>query len=168
MQRLAKEELHVDVPINLCSKARMWAKDEINGRFKYEFDRLFDYAAAFRQVDLNCNVDLMVVRPIPNHHKIFRRFYICFGATKNDFIKYCKPIVNLDGCFLKGPFNGELLSAVGRDANDQIYPIAWAVVEWETRETWRWFLENLKIDLHLGDGAGFAIMSDMKKVNVLN
>ncbi|KAL4387283.1 hypothetical protein GQ457_09G021180 [Hibiscus cannabinus] len=31
MQRLAKEELHVDVPINLCSKARMWAKDGING-----------------------------------------------------------------------------------------------------------------------------------------
>ncbi|KAK8618072.1 hypothetical protein V6N13_115947 [Hibiscus sabdariffa] len=82
MQCLAKEELHVDVPINLCSKARMWAKDKINGRFKHEFDMLFDYATTLRQADPNCIVDLMVVRPIHNHHKIFRRFYICFGATK--------------------------------------------------------------------------------------
>ncbi|KAK8649539.1 hypothetical protein V6N13_130266 [Hibiscus sabdariffa] len=82
MKRLAKVELHVDVPINLCSKAMMWAKDEINKRFKYEFDRLFDYATALRQLDPNYNVDLMVVRPTPNHHNIFRRFYICFGATK--------------------------------------------------------------------------------------
>ncbi|KAL4387627.1 hypothetical protein GQ457_09G021940 [Hibiscus cannabinus] len=168
MQRLTKEELHVDVPINLYSKAMMWAKDEINGRFTYEFDRLFDYAAALRQVDPNCNVDLMVVRPTLNHHKIFKRIYICIGATKEGFRKYCRPIVNLDDCFLKGPFNGELLSTVGRDANDQIYPIAWAVVEWETRETWRWFLENLKTDLHLGDGAGFTIISHMQKVNVIN
>ncbi|KAK9012084.1 hypothetical protein V6N11_040154 [Hibiscus sabdariffa] len=60
MQRLIKEELHVDVPINLCCKARMWAKEEINGRVKYKFDRLFDYATALRQAGPNCNVDLMV------------------------------------------------------------------------------------------------------------
>ncbi|KAK8631496.1 hypothetical protein V6N13_028281 [Hibiscus sabdariffa] len=136
IQCLENEELHVDVPINLCSKARMWTKYGINGRFKYEFDMLFDYAAALRQADPNCNVDLMVVRPTPNHHKIFRRIYICFGATKEGFRKYCRPIVNLDGCFLK---------------------------ERETRETCRWFLENLKTDLHLRDGVGFTIMSDMQK-----
>ncbi|KAK8534037.1 hypothetical protein V6N12_047435 [Hibiscus sabdariffa] len=61
IQCLENEELHVDVPINLCSKARMWTKYGINGRFKYEFDMLFDYAAALRQADPNCNVDLMVV-----------------------------------------------------------------------------------------------------------
>ncbi|KAK8614094.1 hypothetical protein V6N13_122469 [Hibiscus sabdariffa] len=37
---------------------------------------------------------------------------------------------NGDG-FFKGPFNGELITTVGRDANDQIYPIAWAVIEKE-------------------------------------
>ncbi|KAK8984577.1 hypothetical protein V6N11_047798 [Hibiscus sabdariffa] len=61
MQRLEKQELHVHEPINVCCKARIWAKEEINGRVKYEFDILFDYATALRQADPNCNVDLMVV-----------------------------------------------------------------------------------------------------------
>ncbi|KAK8576552.1 hypothetical protein V6N13_032473 [Hibiscus sabdariffa] len=43
---------------------------------------------------------------------------------------------NGDG-FFKCPFNGELITAVGRDANDQIYLIACAVVEKENRFSWR-------------------------------
>jgi len=35
----------------------------------------------------------------------------------------------------KGLTNGELLCALGRDANNQMYPIAWAVVERETKES---------------------------------
>ncbi|KAK8628910.1 hypothetical protein V6N13_009490 [Hibiscus sabdariffa] len=42
--------------------------------------------------------------------------------------------MGLDGCFLKGAFKGVLLGAVGRDGNDQMYPIAWAVAEVYNRE----------------------------------
>ncbi|KAK8562182.1 hypothetical protein V6N13_148709 [Hibiscus sabdariffa] len=48
MKRLAKEELNVDIPIGLCSKARIWVMDKIDGRVHYEFNRLFDYATALR------------------------------------------------------------------------------------------------------------------------
>ena len=40
------------------------------------------------------------------------------------------------GCFLKGKYEGELLSVVGRDANDQLLPLVYAVVEVENKETW--------------------------------
>jgi hypothetical protein len=43
--------------------------------------------------------------------------------------------MGLDGCFFKGATNGELLCAIGRDANNQMYPIAWVVVEKETNDT---------------------------------
>jgi hypothetical protein len=46
----------------------------------------------------------------------------------------------VDGCFLKGPYGGQLLAAIGRDPNDQMFPIAIAVVKGETRESWEWFL----------------------------
>ena len=45
-------------------------------------------------------------------------------------------MLGLDGCFFKGATNGELLCAIGRDANSQIYPIAWAIVEKENNESW--------------------------------
>ncbi|KAK8578991.1 hypothetical protein V6N12_069327 [Hibiscus sabdariffa] len=73
MKRLVKEYFNVDITIRLCSKARIWAMDEIDGRLHYEFNRLFDYATSLREVDPNCNVDLMVEKPSPNHKKIFRR-----------------------------------------------------------------------------------------------
>ena len=46
----------------------------------------------------------------------------------------CIKIIGFDGCFLKGASCGELLTAIGRDGNNQIYPIAWAVVEVENTE----------------------------------
>jgi len=58
----------------------------------------------------------------------FQRMYNCFKACKDSFFK-CRPIIGLDGCFLKGYYGGQLLSAIGRDPNDQMMLIAFVVVE---------------------------------------
>ncbi|XP_059310702.1 uncharacterized protein LOC132062073 [Lycium ferocissimum] len=42
-------------------------------------------------------------------------------------------------------------------------PLAWAIVEYENKNTWTWFLTLLKEDLGLGDGIGYTIISDMQK-----
>jgi len=78
--------------------------------------------------------------------KHFQRFYSCLKACKDSSV-FCKPIIGLDDCFLKGKYGGELLSAVGRNANDQLLPLAYAVVEVENKETWTWVLELLIGDL---------------------
>ena len=44
--------------------------------------------------------------------------YCCLGPLKEGFKKGCRPFIGLDGCFLKGPFPGQLLCAVGIDANN--------------------------------------------------
>jgi len=36
---------------------------------------------------------------------------------------------------------------VARDANDHMLPLAYAIVEVENKETWKWFLEILVDDL---------------------
>ena len=45
-----------------------------------------------------------------------------------------------------------------------MYPLAWAVVELENTRSWIWFIETVKNDLELENGAGLAICSDMQKV----
>lgn len=59
---------------------------------------------------------------------------------------------------------GQLLSAVGRDRNNQMFPVAYAVVETENSDSWRWFTGLLRDDLELGDGTGFTIISNQRKV----
>ena len=95
---------------------------------------------------------------------VFHRIYICFKAIKEGWRRGCRRVSGQDGCFLKGQCKGELLTAIGRDGNNQVYPIAWAVVEVENRDNWLWFLELLVADLGLQLGGGLTVISDQHKV----
>jgi hypothetical protein len=57
------------------------------------------------------------------------------------------PFIGLDGCHLKTQYGGILLCVVSRDPNDQYFPLAFAAVESECKESWKWFLELLLKDL---------------------
>lgn len=69
------------------------------------------------------------------------------AAMREGFKFGCRPLISIDGCFVKGPYKGQLLCAVGRDGNENIYPIAFAVVEAKTKESWSWFLHVLVSNL---------------------
>ncbi|KAK8705881.1 hypothetical protein V6N13_049467 [Hibiscus sabdariffa] len=64
---------------------------------------------------------------------------------------------------LKGYYGGTFLAAVGVDANDSIYPIAYAVVEAENQSSWSWFLSLLGTDLEIGSMDNITILSDKQK-----
>ncbi|XP_019423103.1 PREDICTED: uncharacterized protein LOC109360782 [Lupinus angustifolius] len=57
---------------------------------------------------------------------------------------YCKPILQVDGTFLTGKYTGTLLIASSQDGNRRVFPVAFAIVEGETKEAWEWFFFNLK------------------------
>ncbi|KAK5832602.1 hypothetical protein PVK06_016404 [Gossypium arboreum] len=69
--------------------------------------------------------------------------YVCLQACKDGCRAGCRRIVGLDGCFLKGYYGGYLLAAVGIDANNGIYPLAYAAVE-KTRHCDRHLHSNFK------------------------
>ena len=56
-------------------------------------------------------------------------------------------MIGFDGCFLKGEYGGQLLSALAKDGNNQMFPIAYAVVESENYSPWNWFVDLLIADL---------------------
>ena len=72
-------------------------------------------------------------------------------------------MIGLDACFLKGEYGGQLMDAVGRDENNQIYPIAYAVVEAETKDSWEWFLHLLLEDLGAFNDRCYGFISDQQK-----
>lgn len=48
------------------------------------------------------------------------------------------------GTFFTGKYRGALLIAIVKDGNRNIFPIAFVVVEGETKEAWLWFLYHLR------------------------
>ena len=87
------------------------------------------------------------------------------GPLKKGFKACLRDLVGLDGAFMKGPFPGQVLTAVGLDSNNGIYPLAYAIVESENTASWKWFLENLGDDLELGSNSNYTFISDRQKVN---
>nr|GEW31147.1 calcium/proton exchanger [Tanacetum cinerariifolium] len=75
----------------------------------------------------------------------------------------CGRVIVLDGCFLKHTCRGELLTAIEKDANNQMYHIAWAVVKVKNAENWCWFISLLVEDLELSHGTCITVISDSHK-----
>ncbi|KAK3031266.1 hypothetical protein RJ639_035566 [Escallonia herrerae] len=95
------------------------------------------------------------LRPSPELAPIFKRVYVRFEAYKTGFLKECRPFIGLDGCHLKGLYGGQLLSAMARDGNDNMFHVVVAVVEAETKDSWSWFLTELVDDLGGSDNLVF-------------
>ncbi|GKB99806.1 mutator type transposase [Tanacetum coccineum] len=93
----------------------------------------------------------------------FKRIYICLGPLKDGFKAGGRDFLGLDGCFLSGPYPGQILTAVGVDPNNGIYPLAYAVVESESKDSWKWFLDCLGDDLELFRNSNFTFISDRQK-----
>jgi len=66
--------------------------------------------------------------------------------------------VQVDGTWLYGKYIGTLLMVVAQDGNGNIFSIAFALVESETKEAWSFFLKNLRI--HVTPQANLYLISD--------
>ncbi|KAM0866038.1 hypothetical protein ACQ4PT_042911 [Festuca glaucescens] len=70
---------------------------------------------------------------------MFWAFAQCLQAFRT-----CRPVLCIKGTPLCGKYQGVLLTAVALDANDSSIPVACAIVEADTKESWLWFLRNLE------------------------
>jgi len=64
---------------------------------------------------------------------ILNRVFWAFNPCIKGF-KYCKPLVQVDETFLTGKYHGTLLTAIEKDGNRNNFPLAFTIVESETKE----------------------------------
>lgn len=67
-----------------------------------------------------------------------------FSVQKRGFFKGCRLFIGVYGCHLKGKYGKVLLSVMSMDANNEIFPIAFAITESENEESWTWFFKIMK------------------------
>jgi MULE transposase domain len=84
------------------------------------------------------------------------------ASTKHAF-QYLRPFLGLDGAITKSRFRMQLLVICGIDANDEVLPIAWALVLIENTKWWTWVLEAFKGCFPKTDWGGYVFILDREK-----
>ncbi|CAA7051184.1 unnamed protein product [Microthlaspi erraticum] len=148
-----------------CQAARNNALKWIDWEYDQQFSRLRDYAAELLESNKDSTVEVDCLTNAEGQD-VFNRFYVCFDVIRRTWKNTCRPLLGLDGTFFSGKIKGTVLVAMGRDADNRIYPVAWGVVSVENFDNWQWFLRKLKIDLQLNDGDQYIIVSDRQKVTI--
>ncbi|XP_023742979.3 uncharacterized protein LOC111891128 [Lactuca sativa] len=144
-----------------CRRAKKYAIELIEGTLVEHYAKSWSYGEEIRRSNPGSTVKIDVIS-MPDGKNYFSKLYLCFDGLKQGWRGSCIRFINLDGCFLKGLCSGELICDVRRDANNHIFPIAWAVVCIENKENWKWFLENLRDDLQLDNG--FGLLEVVKEI----
>ncbi|XP_052620937.1 uncharacterized protein LOC128126840 [Lactuca sativa] len=125
MQAIIQSKFHYKVSSSKCYRAKCMAISLIDGKLSDHYAKVWDYGHELMRSNPGSTVQIFVTVN-PDNTTTFHRMYTCFKAIKEGWKLGCRRVIWLDGSFLKGQCKGELLTAIGRDANNHVYPIALA------------------------------------------
>nr|XP_043621359.1 uncharacterized protein LOC122593076 [Erigeron canadensis] len=166
LQDLLQQKVQISISKTAVYRAKEKAQKKIRGNFHEQYSLLRDYIMELKQKNPNTTVKLAFsyrsVNPASTT-RVFQRIYVCLGSLNQGFKELGREIIGLDGAFMKGPYLGQLLTAVSMDGNNWIYPVAYALVESECRNSWEWLLQCLGDDLELPHNVNFTFIYDRQK-----
>ncbi|XP_015166244.1 uncharacterized protein [Solanum tuberosum] len=87
----------------------------------------------------------------------FKYFFASYGAWIRGFV-HMRKVLAVDGTFLRGRYDGVLLSAVAQDTENHVFPVAFCVVDKECDAAYEYFFEKL-LDI-VPDTSELCIISD--------
>ncbi|GKB34286.1 heat stress transcription factor B-4-like protein [Tanacetum coccineum] len=165
VQDQLQRELEVQISMSKAFKAKAKAEKEINGDHVLQYSILRDYVVELQSTNPNTTIKIVVERNIDPSLpiRVFKRIYVCLGALKLGFKACRRDLLGLDGAFMKGPLPSQVLVAVGLDSNNGIYPLAYALVEAESKSSWCWFLQCLGDDIDRHPNSNFTFISGRQK-----
>ncbi|GJW93859.1 uncharacterized protein Tco_0173531 [Tanacetum coccineum] len=166
LQEELQRKYELGVSRQKAFRAKAAALNQVKGDYRQQYTMLRDYCLELRRANHDTTIKIEVERDSVSsdeNTRMFKRIYICLGPLKKGFKACGRDLLGLDGAFMKGPYPGQLLTAIGLDANNGIYPLAYAIVEKETTDSWTWFLECVGDDLGMTKDSNFTFISDRQK-----
>ncbi|KAK5845844.1 hypothetical protein PVK06_002077 [Gossypium arboreum] len=97
IQRRCASEMHVNVTIDCCYRAKKIVNEKMAGKHKDKFGLLWDYAHELRSKMSGSTIKMAVQRVTTDSLPHFKRFYVCFDALKGGWKAGCRPLIGLDG-----------------------------------------------------------------------
>ncbi|XP_071690516.1 uncharacterized protein [Rutidosis leptorrhynchoides] len=159
-----ESSLGLEVSSTKAYQALKRATETMRGGYRTQYAELRDYGLELIKSNPDTTVKILTEQCDPNAStRVFMRIYVCLGPLKHGFRAMGRELLGLDGAHMKPPATGHILTAVGVDSNNGLYPVAYAIVDQESYNSWSWFLECLGDDLGLTSESNFTFISDRQK-----
>ncbi|KAL0549171.1 hypothetical protein IC582_013652 [Cucumis melo] len=137
------EDMRQDYGINMSYekawRARENAYERVRGSPEESYNLLRRYGEALKFTNPGTIFHMEL-----EDDRFFKYLFMAVGACVRGFLNCIRPVIVMDGTFLKNKYRGQLIVTVCLDGNNQIYPLAFGVVDGETDDSIQWFLEKLK------------------------
>nr|XP_043638248.1 uncharacterized protein LOC122609255 [Erigeron canadensis] len=139
IQTQVKTTFNVDVTHAKAWNARRMAIEMLYGTWPSNFDALSKYIAELQCANPDTVVEGFHYPTSSSRIQTFKFVFWAFGPAIKAFQR-CIPGIFVDGTHLKGSYKGKLITVVTKNANGQLLPVAFALVDEESNESWGWFL----------------------------
>ncbi|KAL3651426.1 hypothetical protein CASFOL_004428 [Castilleja foliolosa] len=146
-----KNEYGVQLNYFQAWRGKEIAKEQLQGSYKEAYNQL----PFFCEKVMESNPGSLATFTT-NQDSSFHRLFVSFRASLYGFEQGCRPLLFLDSIFLKSKYQGSLLAATAADGDDGVFPVAFAIVDMESNDNWRWFLQQLKTALPICRGLTFV------------
>ncbi|XP_070056885.1 uncharacterized protein [Nicotiana tomentosiformis] len=101
------------------------------------------YMAVLQHFNLGTVVEWKLERSPGILEYIFRYVFWAFKPAIDGFV-HCRPVISIDDTHVYREYDIKLLIAVAVDANESIFPLAFAICANESQEIWTLLLNHLK------------------------
>lgn len=135
-----KEQHGVAVSYMQAWRGKERSMAAVHGTFEEGYRFLPAYCEQIRRT----NPGSIAVVYATGQENCFHRLFISYRASIYGFLHACRPLLEIDKADLKGKYLGTLLCASAIDADDTLFPLAFAVVDTESDDNWMWFLSELR------------------------
>jgi hypothetical protein len=138
-------------------KGKQKALAQLYGTWEDSFQLLFSWRKAVmeKMPDSVIEIDIHVE---DDGTLLFQRFFCALGPCLEGFCDGCRPYLSVDSTALNGRWNDHLPLVSSVDGHNWMYPIAFGFFESENKDSWTWFLQQLR--KAVGHPSVLAICSD--------
>ncbi|XP_060974048.1 uncharacterized protein LOC133039224 [Cannabis sativa] len=114
------------------------AQTQLHGNAKESYNLLPRYLYMLQKTNPGTLIDIE-----KDDDDSFKYAFVALNAAIKGWPN-CKPIIVVDGTFLKAAYGGTLLTANTQDAESKIFPLAYCIVDSENDKSWEWFLKKIR------------------------
>ncbi|KAK4404248.1 hypothetical protein Sango_0793400 [Sesamum angolense] len=153
-----KDQTGYDVPYQKAWYSLKMAREIVYGTWESSVQKLPAYLGAIQKYNPGTIVEWKHKGLQASTGKYVMGYVFWAFKPCIDGFQFCRNVISVDGTHLYTKYKYKLLIAAAMDGNQQVLPLAFAVVDEETYPSWKWFLQQLS--RHVYKRRGMCLISD--------